>query len=112
MTALDDLEGARQQLIRHLETLIAWKSCFGAKSIDLCSPMEPEQYEVQRILDANPKLAGEPEITDEIGLARQALIEKMRRWAETTALLSGDSPPNELYVPRRYSLAELLKPPL
>jgi len=74
--------------------------------------MEPEQYEVQRILDASPEVAGEPAITDEIELARQALMERVRRRLGTEALLSGHSPPERLYIPRRYALAELLKPPL
>jgi hypothetical protein len=107
-----DLEGAKRLLIRHLEELIAWRSCFGSKDISLCASVEPHQHEVQRILDANPELSGEAAITEQIERARHALMKRMRLRAEEEALLSSEAPPERLYVPRPYALAELLKPPL
>jgi hypothetical protein len=108
-----------KRLVEQLAILIGWKSRFGLRSgayryLSLADRVEPHQYEVQSILDAHPGWSGESAIEESIELARQALMTRMAERLATEAILSGGTPPSaeQIYVPRRYTLAELLKPPL
>jgi hypothetical protein len=86
-----------KQLIELLSVLIAWKSSYSEEYIGpVCGPAR-EQHEVALLLEEHPVLAAASAIEDAIERARQAVAKRL---------------PSHATPPERYTLAELLVPPL